>query len=227
MTTDICNYLIRQEAPTLSWWKQAIYEMDGAIGSLILGKNVSKVAEPRLLNLGCGPAYYPGWINADYCSLIRLFRERDFRPDWQLDATKPWKAPDNYFDGIFTQHVIEHFRYKDAIFVLGECLRTLKPSGWLRICVPDINNFINYTGLDDYYPGSYLRRPEAISRITQNPAHKSVWDPSLMMEILIECRFVNVREAEFGIGTDARLAEKDQDVKRGESLYVEAQKPPQ
>ncbi len=38
-----------------------------------------------------------------------------------MDATKPWKCPDNYWDGIFTEYVLEHFSYKDAIFAIGEC----------------------------------------------------------------------------------------------------------
>jgi hypothetical protein len=29
-------------------------------------------------------------------------------PEWVMDATKPWKCPDNYWDGIFTEHVLEH-----------------------------------------------------------------------------------------------------------------------
>ncbi|HET6379287.1 MAG TPA: methyltransferase domain-containing protein [Methylocella sp.] len=225
MATGICEYLTKEESRAPTSWKEAIYELDGAVGALLLGRRVPQTPEPRLLNLGCGPLIYPGWINADYCSVIRLFRQREFRPDWQLDAAKPWKAPDNYFDGIFTQHVLEHFPYRQAIFVLDECYRTLKPGAWLRVSVPDVDKFINFTVLNESYPGSYLRRAEAISRVTQHHGHKSVWDPGLMVEVLQERGFVNVREAGFQQGADMRLAGMDQDVKRGESLYAEAQKP--
>jgi predicted SAM-dependent methyltransferase len=224
MATDICNCLIHEERARPSW-KLAIYESDGAIGSLILGRTVPKVAGARLLNLGCGPLYYPGWINADYCSLIRLLRQRDFRPDWQLDVTKRWKAPDSYFDGIFAQHVINALYYMDAIFVLDECFRTLKPGAWLRISVPNLDKYIDYKAFNDNYAGMYVCRPKAISFITQFQGRNSLWDSKLMIQVLTERGFVNVRETEFGVGTNTRLAEKDQEVKRRESLYVEAQKP--
>ena len=45
-----------------------------------------------------------------------------------------------------------------------------------------------------------------------------------MMEVVAECGFTNIREIEFGCGTDEKLI-KDQEVRREESLYVEAQKP--
>ena len=76
-----------------------------------------------------------------------------------MDATKPWKCPDNYWDGIFTEHVLEHLSYKDAIFAIGECYRPLKPGAWLRISVPDIDKFIRFEHLKD----KYQRRPVAVS----------------------------------------------------------------
>ncbi len=58
----------------------------------------------------------------------------------------------------------------------------------------------------------------------QHFEHRSVWDVSLMMEVAAECGFTNIREIEFGCGTDEKLI-KDQEVRREESLYLEAQKP--
>lgn len=177
------------------------------------------------MNLGCGPLYYRGWINADYCSLIRLLRQRDFRPDWQLDATKPWRAPDDYFDGIFTQHMIDALYYKDAIFVLDECFRALKPGAWLRISLADLDKFMSCKALNVRYPDMSVSRPKAISFIAYSSCRKSLWDSNLMIQVLTARRFVNVRETEFRAGTDTRLAEKDHEVKRDESFYAEAQKP--
>lgn len=224
MVTNICSYLTIEERERPAW-KKAIYEVDGAIGSLILGRTVPKVAGPRLLNLGCGRLYYPGWINADYCSLIRLLRQRDFRPDWQLDATKPWKAPDDYFDGIFTQHFAEALYYKDAIFVFDECFRTLKPGAWLRVAEANLDNYINNEAFNDSYADMFVCRPKAISFITQFQGRHSLWDLKLMIQVLTERRFVNVAECEFAAGTDKRLAAKDHEGKRRENCYVEAQKP--
>jgi hypothetical protein len=61
------------------------------------------------------------------------------------------EMPDNYWDGIFMEHVLEHLSYKDAIFAIGECYRTLKLGAWLRISVPDIDKFIGFEHLKDKY----------------------------------------------------------------------------
>jgi predicted SAM-dependent methyltransferase len=137
-----------------------------------------------------------------------------------MNATKRWKCPDNYWDGIFTEHVLEHFSYNDAIYVIGECYRTLKPGAWVRISVPDINKFIDFQSLSD----KHRRLPVAISIAAQHHGHVSVWDPSLMMDVAAECGFTNIRETGFGRGTDEKLI-KDQEMRREESLYVEARKP--
>jgi predicted SAM-dependent methyltransferase len=34
---------------------------------------------------------------------------------------------------MFTQHVTEHIAYAEAVSVLKECFRTLKPGAWIRI----------------------------------------------------------------------------------------------
>jgi len=173
-----------------------------------------------LLNLGCGPVRYPELVNADFYTFGWILLGFSRPPEWVMDATKPWKCPDNYWDGIFTEHVLEHLSYKDAIFAIGECYRTLKPGAWLRISVPDIDKFIGFEHLKD----KYQRRPVAVSVAAQHFEHRSVWDVSLMMEVAAECGFTNIREIEFGCGTDEKLI-KDQEERREESLYVEAQKP--
>ena len=200
MTANISEHLKKIEWPEQSVWEGVFHAIDRAIAARFLTRRVPATAsQPRLLNLGCGPVRYPEWV---------------------MDATKPWKCPDNYWDGIFTEHVLEHLSYKDAIFAIGECYRTLKPGAWLRISVPDIDKFIGFEHLKD----KYQRRPVAVSVAAQHFEHRSVWDVSLMMEVVAECGFTNIREIEFGCGTDEKLI-KDQEVRRDESLYVEAQKP--
>jgi hypothetical protein len=82
-------------------------------------------------------------------------------------TSKPWKAPDNNFDGTFTQHVIRACYYTDAIFIIDECFRRLKPGAWLRILVPDLDKFINYKAFKENCPGMFVCWPKAISSMTQ------------------------------------------------------------
>jgi predicted SAM-dependent methyltransferase len=206
--------------------KQFFYWLERTSGNLLFRRFPPQGQYPRLLNLGCGPVTYEGWINADEYAFKRTLREKRFRPDWRLDITRPWKCENNYWDGIFSQHVIEHVTYSDAVFVLQECFRTLKPGSWIRVSVPSIKRYVefyegrNSAGFFSQFPYKAL----AISFLTQMHFHKSAWDGELMKRVLVEIGFENAHEVNYGEGTDKKLI-KDQDVKAEESLYVEAQKP--
>jgi hypothetical protein len=75
--------------------------------------------------------------------------------------------------------------------------------------VPDIDKFIS----SEVLKVKYQRRPVAVSFAAQHYEHRSVWDASLMMEVAAECGFTNIRETEFGCGSDERLV-KDQEPPR-------------
>jgi len=183
---------------------------------------------PRLLNLGAGTLRYEGWVNADEYGFKRALRERSFAPDWMLDITRTWNCPRDYWDGICSQHVIEHLTYSEAVHVFEECWRTLKPGAWLRVSVPDVKKyFTGYLERSRVIGGNEFPSPAlAVSSLTQMHFHRSAWDGELMCTVLSALGFVDAREIEFGEGADARLL-KDQAAKRFESLYVGARKPPQ
>jgi predicted SAM-dependent methyltransferase len=184
------------------------------------------VGEVSLLNLGCGPHIFPGWVNADDYGFKRGLREPAFRPNWRLDITRPWRCAANHWDGVFTEHVLEHVSYSQAIVVMRECLRTLKPGAWLRISVPDLGAYVSfYQGKAS--PPEFAGFPHpavGVSFLTQMHLHRSAWDADLMMRILTELGFIEARCAAFGVGADPRLVRDDPD-KAHESLYVEARKP--
>lgn len=206
--------------------KQIFYSLERSLGNLLFKRYAPQGQFPRLLNLGCGPVTYEGWVNADEYAFKRSLREKSFQPDWRLDITSPWKCKNDYWDGIFTQHVLEHVTYSEVVFVLEECFRTLKPGCWIRISVPDIRRYVDfYEGRNtDSFFAQFPYKALAISFLTQMHFHKSAWDGTLMTTLLTEIGFQNAREVSFGEGTDRRLI-KDQDVKAEESLYIEAQKP--
>jgi predicted SAM-dependent methyltransferase len=217
--TSICGQLKTTDWPS-SDWKCTLRAIDAGLARRFLSRRVPATGElPRLLNLGCGPVRYKDWVNADFYTFSWMMRGHA-PPDWSLDATQPWKCPSDYWDGIFTEHVLEHLSYGGGLFAIGECYRTLKPGAWLRVSVPDINRFIDFQS----FAGRFPRRPIAISVATQHFGHRSVWDPDLMTEVLSECGFVRAQNTGFRRGSDERLI-MDQEARRAESLYVEAQKP--
>jgi len=157
---------------------------------------------PQLLNLGCAPHIYPGWVNADDYSIKRRLRERSFRPNWSLDITRPWKCSNEHWDGIFTEHVIEHVSmracehvsYSEAVKVFKECLRTLKPGAWRRVSVPDVAKYAQHDGVEQLSPDApeFAARALAISFATQMHLNRSAWDVTLMTRVLKETGFSEI-----------------------------------
>jgi predicted SAM-dependent methyltransferase len=90
---------------------------------------------PSKLHLGCGFNVLPGWLNTDY------YPPKDGTV--HLDATSPYPWPDNTFDFIFSEHMIEHVPYAAGRRMLEECFRVLKPGGRIRISTPDLKFLIS------------------------------------------------------------------------------------
>jgi len=210
----------------LSMAQSTYYWLERTLGDALFRRGPPDVGEPALLNLGCGPHIFQGWVNADDYAFKRGLREAAFRPNWRLDITRPWCCRADHWDGVFTEHVLEHVSYSQAVFVLKECLRTLKPGARLRISVPDLRAYV------DFYEGREAR-PEfalfphpavGVSFLTQMHSHRSAWDTDLMTCVLTELGFQDAGPVAFGVGADPRLIRDDPD-KVHESLYVEARKP--
>lgn len=89
---------------------------------------VTSEEETIYLHLGCGNRKFDGFINID--------AEPD--ADLQLDLTKPLPWLQNSVDGIYSEHFFEHISQAQAVSLLHECRRVLKPGGVLRIAMPDL-----------------------------------------------------------------------------------------
>jgi predicted SAM-dependent methyltransferase len=205
-----------------------IFFLENSIGSKIFKKKIAQAHLGKYLNLGCSGNEFKEWINADLYKFYNIVTGRDLWPDWMLDATKPWNCPDNFWGGIYCSHVIEHVNYIDAISMLREAYRTLQPGKWIRVIVPDLGKYISY------YQGELVEKDFkqykygalAISDLTQNWGHISVWDEYLLIDVLQELGYINVSKVEFQVGHDSELLKDDLTSDRQwESLYVEAQKP--
>ncbi|WHT15790.1 methyltransferase domain-containing protein [Crossiella sp. CA-258035] len=90
---------------------------------------LTEVAEPRL-HLGCGANILPGWFNTDA-------RPRTPRV-CPLDVTEPFPLPDESVHRVFSEHLVEHIRYPEAVHMMRESFRVLRPGGRLRVATPDL-----------------------------------------------------------------------------------------
>lgn len=84
----------------------------------------------RKLQFGAGPNCLEGWLNTDLWPIHNGV--------YLLDASKPFPLEDNTFDYILSENQIEHLSYHNALFMLRECYRVLRPNGKLRIATPDL-----------------------------------------------------------------------------------------
>ena len=211
----------------INWLKLIYYQVERTLGNIFFKKKPKILMENvNLLNLGCGPLIYEGWCNADDFAFKRSLREKGFRPEWRLDLTKEWNCNSDLWDGVFSQHVLEHLTYSEAIHVLRECLRTMKTGAHIRISVPSLDKYINfYNGniVSPEYVDNFPNRAVAISFISQMHSHKSLWNSELLRQVMTEVGFIDVKERTYLKGGDPRIL-KDQDVKDWESLYVEGRK---
>lgn len=87
------------------------------------------------LNLGCGPHLMEGWVNVDLEHQAKagcVFVQHD------LSKGLPLSFHPDSVDFIFSEHFIEHITREQAVKLLSDCHRVLKPKGVMRVSTPDL-----------------------------------------------------------------------------------------
>ena len=113
------------------------------------------------LNIGCGKSALEGWENLDNSFSVLLARvsliyrflrffgvlniQQIENIEWNrenqikyMDASRRLPYDSGTVEVVYTSHMVEHLSRDDAKFFLQEVARVLKPSGILRIVVPDL-----------------------------------------------------------------------------------------
>jgi hypothetical protein len=212
--TTITSQLIDISYKRRRLWKILGSKVEGYFGALLFRR--SPTSQKRLLNLGCGITRFKEFINADFYRFTDIIRRKSNLPDWMLNAGKNWKCSDNFWEGIYTEHTLEHLDYSEVIVCLKECFRTLQSGAWLRVVLPGLEAALQSNPL----PFNAM----AVGSLTQTHGHISVWDGDLLCALLREIGFTEVNEVAFKEGRDQRLLVDLEERKFG-SFYVEAMKP--
>lgn len=162
------------------------------------------------LQIGSGWNGMTGWLNTDidpqWCRAGALY----------LDAGKPFPFPDASFDYVYSEHLFEHLNHDQAVNMLNECRRILKPEGAIRIATPDFH-FLTDLYLHPEKPvnrryvewasqggggGGYIPVPEVplyvINKFHTEWGHQIIYDQDTLMELLKEHGFRNPRICETG-----------------------------
>ena len=95
------------------------------------------------INVGAGHWCKRGWKAMDFIS--DWYSENAVFIDYYYDLTKRYKMPfnDNEVELFYSSHTLEHISKEDSEFTLGEIYRCLKPSGAVRITLPDMDLIYN------------------------------------------------------------------------------------
>jgi predicted SAM-dependent methyltransferase len=162
-----------------------------------------------------------------------------------MDATSRFPFPDNTFEKIYSEHMIEHLSYENGKKMIAECYRSLKPGGIIRVSTPDFAFLIGLYNnptlpLHDRYirwsSETYLHNRVPIKPIftinnfVRDWGHLFIYDFETLCQTLASHGFVNIRKVEISKSdhTDLSGLENERRMPPGflalESLIVEADK---
>tara|TARA_B100000780_G_C21107271_1_gene447220 strand:+ start:1363 stop:2019 length:657 start_codon:yes stop_codon:yes gene_type:complete len=210
------------------------------------------------LNIGCSDYPTSGWTNYDISvgltmaklgPIPNLLNKLKIISDRQLIVVNSYKTnsvkranvvkkipeKDNSVDLIYSSHMLEHLDREDAKVCIRECLRSLKPGGIFRLCIPDLRSkaeeYIRTGDADAFVYETYLTIPkpknilEKLYLFYTGPRHHSwMYDSQSLSKVLLECGFSNVSTLEAGETTipSDRVGELDLSQRADDSFYLEA-----
>lgn len=166
----------------------------------------------RKLQIGAHVCVLSGWLNSDLYPLSVS--------SISLDATKTFPIPDASFDYVFSEHQLEHIAYNQAVAMLRECRRILRPGGKIRLALPSLDRMIELfqparTDLQDKFirhstnftwpavqdPGPCF----AINSAFMNWGHRFLYDQETLRKTLEATGFAQVQFFTPGVSDDPNL----------------------
>jgi predicted SAM-dependent methyltransferase len=188
-------------------------------------KTIATTERPIYLNLGSGPRGLADarWINVDGYA--------DTNVRYLMDFARKWPFPDSCFDGIFCEHVFEHFDLEQGQTLLRESLRVLQPGRAIRIIVPDGEKILrtyceNASELSSHRETETGYAMEVVnSYFRQRYEHQFIYDWQLLRHQLAQTGFERIAQVACGQGEASRSIILDDEKYAWESLYIEAAKP--
>lgn len=197
------------------------------------------------INLGCGLAVAPQWINIDGSlnALVANLPKFFHKIAYQLTGARSYYSEeeycrllghhafvhhdlsfgipfkDNTVSFVYSSHFLEHLFLKDAELLLKESWRVLKSGGIVRITVPNLAYAIKLyeRGYKKEMLENYFFEKDDSCYYAR---HKYMYDYSLLSEVLERAGFQGIHQCSFQEGSVPDLKILDQ--RSEESLFVEA-----
>ncbi len=214
----------------------------------------------RLLHLGCGTVAPPEWVNVDGSGSAwlarhpvlrsvakKLRRGRDVAWPTNIlvhDLRKPLPFADASFDGAYSSHLIEHMHRTEAVRLLKDTFRVLKPGAPCRTLVPDLEAGIERYLADRGKPeidaarelntllgmrgespvgGNALYRYYFLSKDLHS--HKFMYDATALIRLMEEAGFVNNRRMGFRESSIPHIDGVEQKIRHDGGVAIEGIKP--
>jgi SAM-dependent methyltransferase len=179
-------------------------------------QDIEREAAMDKLHVGCGDHPLPGWLNTDL---------NPCRPDIRLiDATRRFPFPDDTFERVFSEHMIEHVQREGGAAMLAECRRVLRPGGRIRISCPDRRFIVRLVGppeelRDDErayvdWAGRHFGLADAAAvgrNLATGFGHQFIYTVPLLREALEAAGFVDISEHRINESDDPELCNLEHD----------------
>ena len=188
------------------------------IGSIISPK--IRKTNNQYIQIGCGSILPENFDNLDFFPM--RFKEIFSKKYIGHDIRKSLPYKDHVFEGAFSEHTLEHLYYDEALNLLKEIKRVLKPGYIFRCAVPDLKKYIDFynNNLTNDFFDRFTYKAQAIYCLTQNYTHRSVWDYELLSKKMIEIGFKDIVQKKYKEGENSELL-LDLESRKLETLYVE------
>jgi SAM-dependent methyltransferase len=192
------------------------------------------------VNIGSGLSGIPGWHNLDNSPTITLSRIPVLNkllktPAWprdvkRYDVRRGLPFADGSVRYIYSSHTFEHFTPAESSAVAKQCFRVLAPGGVLRIVVPDLELIVQeYLADTSPLAAQTLRSRLSLDHsirdlVHPGSNHSQMFDSKALVQLLKDAGFDRVEVSSFGKSAIPEIDLLELEVRRGESLYVEAVK---
>ncbi len=174
----------------------------------------------RRLNWGCGMHPQPGWVNSDQKAGPGI--------DISCDIRHGLPIRDASFDYVVSIHALPEVPWPDLVPTLSELRRVLRPSGTLRLALPDLERAITAyeNGERDYFlvPDDDMQSlgGKLITQLVWYGHSRTLFTVDFVEELLGRAGFADVRPCAYRTTRSQHEAIVDLDNRERESLFVEA-----
>lgn len=114
--------------PELALWRRENANLRGGATDYV----VPPPGSGPLLNLGCGPHSFPGWVNVD------VVESSVIKPDVLAHRGQKLPFHDGHFTAAYLGHVLEHHPWDRVPDLLRDVARVVRPGGRIVVVGPDL-----------------------------------------------------------------------------------------